>query len=203
MPAKVGTRKISTVFDVKKTCSLATALSFLLVVVMLVWQGKSGRIYGTGLVEISVDSPEQAYTVWEEKGVKGRILLLFGSYPHFTRTIDYKDMRQLTPSNFIEFSAFSNMIRKVYYIVADENWEALRQQGMVGAFRTAPGLERGLYLFTLVGIPVIATTPTSLPDISDTALIFIDGRLFDESSVRSLLAEKGIRSDIVISYRGR
>lgn len=182
--------------------SLAVILLFLTVIIAMSLYGKSRRVYASGVTIITVDSPEEAYSVWNEKNVKGRILLLFGKYPHVKKSWDYEGVRELTASNFIELAAFNNIVRRMYFIIPDDNWEEIRQQGMFGSFRPVPGLERGLYLYNLAGTPIIATTPSSLPNLSETTMVYINGRRFDEAYVRDILSNKGIASDITVLYRG-
>jgi len=184
-------------------CSIAAMLLLPAVIIALHLYGKASRVYGAGAETFSVDGPEQAYAVLEGKKVKGRILVLFGNYPHFKTSNDYAQVRQLTASNFIEFSAFNNIIRKIYYIIPEDAWEATMQKGAIGAIRQAPGRERGMYLYNLVGIPIIATTPTSLPHLSEPAVVLINSRRFDEASVRSILSEKEIVSDLILSYNDK
>ena len=188
--------------DRRVAVSLAVLLLFLTVIIALSLYGKANRVYASGSAAFVVNSPEEAYSVWEEKKVRGRILLLFGKYPHIKKSRDYEGVRQLGPSNFIEFAAFNNIVRRIYYIIPDDNWEAVIQQGAVGSMRRVPGMERGLYLYNLVGIPIIATTPSSLPKLSETALVYINSGQFGEAQVRDILSGKGIASDVVISYRG-
>jgi len=190
----------------RSASSLVIVISFLAAVVLVSWHGRNNRLYTAGTSIITVDSPEKAYFAWEEKKVRGRILLLFGSYPHLTRSSDYEGGLHLTSSNVIEFSVLNNLIRKIYYIIPDDSWEdmvqnTMVQKGIIGSLRRISCMERGMYLYNLLGIPVIATTPTSLPIPSEKVLVYIDHQLFDEVKVRDILSNKGIASDIVISYK--
>jgi hypothetical protein len=186
----------------KIAISLTVVVLFLAATITLSLYGKTQRVYAPGVTAITVESTEEAFSVWEERKVKGRTLLLFGNYPHITRSSDYKGVRQLGPSNLIEFAAFSNIVRRIYYLIPDADWEGLIRQGGFGAFRKVPGMERGLYLYNLVGIPIIATTPTSLPHLSEISLVYINSQRFNEADVRDILSSKGIASDIIILHRG-
>lgn len=188
-------------FNNRTISALITLMIFFAVIGVLSLYGHIRRITLQDKITLSVDSPDKAYLIWEEKKVRGRTLLLFSTYPHVIRSSDYEVARHLTPSNYIEFSAFNNIIRRVYFIVPDDKWEELRQQGSTGAIRAVSGMERGLYLYNLIGIPIIATTPSSLPYLSETTLVYINGRLFDEAYVRDVLLKKGITSDITIVFR--
>jgi hypothetical protein len=191
------------VFNNKTIVSIIILAAFFAVVLGLNWFGISRRVGLREKTVLSVDSPEKIYEAWEARKVRGRILLLFGTYPHFTRTADYEGVRELTALNFVEFSAFNNLVRKIYMIVPDDQWEDIRNQPSIGALRKVPGMERGLYLYTLVGIPIIATTPTSLPPLSETTLVYINSRTFDKAFVQDILSSRGINTDITILYGSR
>jgi hypothetical protein len=150
----------------------------------------------------TITSPEEAYSIWKDKNVKGRTLLLFDHYPHAQGLSDYKGAPQLTNANLIEFSIFKNIIRKIYFIVPDEMWEDFRQQELMRPIRPTPGLERGLYLWTYSGIDLIAVTPTSLPQLTEEPLVYINDRIYGEAQTREFLSMKNIESDIMILYKG-
>lgn len=182
--------------------SIAVVLVCALSAFALDFYGKSNRLYASSTAESLIDSTESAYRLWERENVRGRTLLLFGSYPHITRSSDYEGIRELGPSNFIEFAAFNNYVRRIYYIVPDESWESITQQGATGALRRAYGMERGMYLYNLIGIPIIATTPTSLPRLSETALVYVNASQFDYVYVKEILLAKSITADIIVTYGG-
>ena len=190
-----------------KTAFLIGAILLLIFVVTAVdHHGNGGRIFAQGEAHIIIASPEQAYAVWQNNKVKGRILLLFDRYPHIKGFFSYEGVYegapQLSPTSLLEFSIFNNIIRKLYLIVPDAAWEEFRQQEAIHPIRKVPGLENGLYLGGLSGIPIIAVTPSSLPMIKEKTLVYINSRLFDEARVRELLSEKKISSDVIITSRG-
>lgn len=179
-------------------------LLFVLTLVALDSYGKKRRVYvSEGMpASVAIENPQDAYALWKSKGVKGRVLVLFGNYPHFIRSADYTGVREITSNNFVEYSAFINIVRKIYFVVPDEGWEEKERLNEVGVFRTVSGMERGLYLYNLVGIPIIATTPTSLPPLSDPPLVYINKKMFDEAMILKVIASKGIKPDIIITYKG-
>jgi hypothetical protein len=182
--------------------SLVAAIVFIAVLVAAAYHGNGGRIIAAGKTSLVVDSPEKAYKVWEEKKVKGRILLLFDAYPYMLEYGNYHGLPQLTQWNLIEYSTFQNIIRKIYLIVPDNDWEKFQRNEIVVPIRQAGNLERGLFLNSDGGILMVATTPSSLPHISEETLVYINSRIFDHEQAMALLLRKKIASDIIISYEG-
>lgn len=183
--------------------TLASVIAMAVVLIGVSVHGARSRIIVRERGEFVVDSPENAYGVWKEKGVRGRTLVLFDRYPHIRGRAGYDGPPQLSSSNFVEFSIFENIIRRIYFIVPDADWRDFLRQERMRPLRAVPGLERGLFLYNLVGVPIIATTPSSLPRIEEPVLVYINQRFFDDRQARDLLGQKQIVSDIIISIRGK
>lgn len=181
--------------------SLAAIIVFAMVITAVNYHGSSNRIFASGKETLLVDSPKKAYAIWQERRVKGRILLLFDNYPHMMGRFNYAGEPQLGESNLIEFSIFKNVIRKIYFIIPETLWEDFVQQKTTKAITSIATLEKGIFLYNLNGLPIIATTPSSLPHIDEEALVYINNSVFDASKTRELLAQKKITSDIIIMYR--
>ena len=182
------------------TCS--AILLFILTLIVVSSHGKGNRIVAPGNTVLTVDSPDKAFDIWQEKKVRGRSLLLFDTYPHAGGLGSYSGPPQLTPSNLVEFSIFRNIVRKIYFMVPETEWNTLQQQKWIIPIREVPHLEKGLFLYNLNGIPLIATTPSSLPPLTEKVLVYVNSRIFTPDQVRDLLAQKGISSDIFITYQG-
>ncbi|MEK6744923.1 MAG: hypothetical protein AABZ15_15000 [Nitrospirota bacterium] len=183
--------------------SLAAMLWFILVILVVSYHGYHSRIFASANTTHIVDSPEKAYLIWKEKNVKGRVLLLFDNYPHMRGLNSYNGSPHLHQGNIVEFSIFQNIIRKVYFIIPDNAWEEFRLLEIMHPLRAVPNLERGLFLYNLSGIPIIATTPTSLPKISETALVYINKGVYNDTQAQDLLSMKHITADITVVYQGR
>ena len=182
--------------------ALSAILLFISVVITVNLHGNNNRVFSSGKTTHIIDSPEQAYTLWHDKQVKGRILLLFDNYPHAIGYNNYQGKPKLTPSNFVEFSIFANIIRRLYYIVPDDKWlEFKQQEAMYRPLRNVPGIPKSLYLFTFSGIPIIAVTPTSLPHIAEVPLVYINCSLFNYKQTIELLVQKNISSDVLVAYQ--
>lgn len=183
--------------------SLTILIVFSAVIIIVMLHGHGNRLFASEEVSITIDSPEKAFMIWKEKNVKGRVLLLFDRYPHMRGLRSYNGSPRLTGSNFIEYAIFMNIIRKIYFIVPDDVWEVFRLQETMHPIREVPGLERGLFLYTLSGIPFIATTPSSMPQLSEKALVLINDTAYDREEALTLLSEKEIGSDIIITHQDR
>lgn len=181
--------------------SLAAIILFITVITVVGYHGNNNRIFASGKEILTVDTPKKAYAIWQEKRVKGRILLLFDNYPHMMGRFNYVGEPQLGESNLIEFSIFRNIIRKIYFIVPDAAWDDFLGQKTTKPITTIESLEKGIFLYNLNGLPIIATTPSSLPHISEEALVYINNSVFDADQAQTLLSQKRIASDITVIYR--
>lgn len=186
----------------KTAYTIAIISAFTLVVLIAIRQGTSNRIILTSSKTVTVQTPDHAFSIWNKSGVRGRTLLLFDDYPHMKGLRNYHGPPQLTPYNLIEYSIFKNIIRKIYLIVPDNSWNELLQQKDKRPVRNAPGLAQGLYLSTMSGVPLIATTPFSINHLSEEVLVYINTELFDFDQVIEQLKQRRIRSDIIVNYQG-
>jgi len=200
----------------RTACSIVPVALFLFAVIVVSIHGSRTRTYASGESSYLIHAPEQAYAIWKSSNVKGRVLVLFDRYPHAWQTafdgtprrthpegfVEYDGMPGLTPTNMIEFSASRDMLRKIYLVVPDSEWEQFRQMKTLRPLRNAGEMERGMYLYSFTGIPIIATTPTSLPNISERVLVYINKPVFDEAEARETLERKNIESDIIVVRNG-
>jgi hypothetical protein len=189
-------------FKNKTAYSLASVISFIIVIIVVGFHGNNSRTFASGTATFTVDAPEKAFGIWEGKKVRGRILLLFDSYPYMLGLDSYQGIPQLTQWNLIEFSVFQNIIRKIYLIVPDNDWEKFHKNKVIMPIRQVGNSERELLLFSSSGILFIATTPSSLPHISEETLVLINRQIFDYEQTLELLSRKKIAGDIIISYEG-
>ncbi|HSN16122.1 MAG TPA: hypothetical protein VLT61_15925 [Anaeromyxobacteraceae bacterium] len=163
--------------------------------------GRARRRFSPREEVIEVARPEQTLDAWRERGLRGRTLVLFGPFPHLWRT-SYSDGAPRGPQGFVELAALENVVRRVYFLVPDEDWEVQFGGDLPGFYRRVPGVARGLYMHYSLGLPVVATTPSSLPRLHEPALVYVDQERFDLASTRRVLARKGIVSDLIVASRG-
>lgn len=189
-------------YNQRITYAAGAAIFFLFVLVVLTYRGDRARKFAADRSSVSVDSPEKAVEIWREKNVKGRTLLLFDNYPHLRGRMGYDGIPQLTSSNFVEISIFENIVRRIYLIIPEAAWDDFKKRKTTNPIRAVSAVDKGVYLFSVSGIPIIALTPSSLPSLSETVLVYINRRVFDPEQARELLSQKKISSDILITSQG-
>jgi hypothetical protein len=187
-------------FEQRTAWSLTALVIFITVIIVVSLHGRQNRILAPDTTVQRVDSPEKAFLIWKDKKARGRVLLLFDNYPHMRGLNDYKVAPQLTSSNLVEFSVFSNILRRIYFIVPDAAWNEFQHQEIMQPLRVVPGLDRGLYLYNINGLPLVAVPLSSLPPLTEKPIVFINTKVFNYAEVVALLSQKQISSDIIISY---
>jgi hypothetical protein len=162
--------------------------------------GSSTRKYAADKTMHRIHAPEEAYSIWKSKNVRGRILILFDNYPHNMGYYSYNGEPRLLSSNVIEYAIFQNIIRRIYFIVPESQWTEFRTQKFIRPIREDTNVPKGLYLYNQSGIPIIAVPPSSFPAMKEKALVYINNRIFASDQALALLAQKNISSDIIITY---
>jgi hypothetical protein len=162
--------------------------------------GRSSRVESGRAVTLEVARPEQAYAAWKESGVRGRTLLLFASFPHLWARVGPGSRGS---ESFITRAALDNVFRRIVVLVPDDAWDEFYGGDAPGFFGRAPPPERSVHLHNVLGFPVLATTPSSLPGMSERPLVYVDRGRFDPAWVQELLLRKGIASDLLVVSTGR
>lgn len=180
---------------------LFTAIVFSVVLLVVSHLGQRSRRYAPGHARFVIETPQEAFSIWQENQVKGRTLLLFDNFPHMWGRLKYIEPH-LNSGNLIEFSIFNNIVRKVYLVVSEEKWDDLILQKGVMRLRSMPGVMKGAFLYTPSGIPFTIITPSSLPYISEKVLVYINCTAFTTTQAEELLANRQIESDILIMSSG-
>lgn len=181
---------------------LASIILFIATIAVVSSHGLSNRSTARESTTHLITAPEQAYQIWQNERVKGRILLLFDNYPHFRGRINYQGSPKLDSSNFVEIAIFNNIIRKIYFIVPDDKWADFRSQDAItNPIREFDGADLGVYLFTLNGTPLIAVPRNYLPQLAEKPLVYINTAVFNRLHTLELLALKNISSDCIISLQ--
>lgn len=185
----------------KNRAAWTVSIVFLLAAILLAvsHHGRTNRTYAAGKTTYAIHTPEEAYAIWKEKNVRGRTLILFDHYPHNMGYYSYNGNPRLYQSNLVEYAIFQNMIRKIYFVVPEMEWNEFRQKKFVRPIREATETTKGLYLYNQSGIPIIAVTPSSIPAIAEPVLVYVNTSMFGLEQTRGLLARNMITSDIVVS----
>jgi hypothetical protein len=186
----------------KTANTLAICGLFICIILVVSKHGENSRRFASEKTVHTINEPEKAFYLWKESNVSGRTLILFDSYPHNMGLISYNGTPQLTKTNLIEYSIFQNIIRKIYLIVPEIEWNNFRRQKFIRPIREASDLVKGLYLYNQSGIPLIAVTPSSLPHIPEETLVYINKRIFNIDEALGLLGQNKIPSDIIVTFEG-
>jgi hypothetical protein len=186
----------------QKTYIFLIGCCFLLVLIVASRLGDAGRVMITAAPAVTVMAQAQAAIHWEKAGVRGRTLLLFDSYPHMRGLAFYDNVPSLTNANFVEYSIFKNIVRRIYLIVADDQWHEFAARRDIGVFRAIQNGRAGFYLFTMSGVPLVAVPESGVPKIDETVLVYVNNGLFPTDRVSTLLKTKNIQSDIVLTCQG-
>jgi hypothetical protein len=169
------------------------------------WRGHAARTFapapaGGGAAVLPVASAEQAVLAWRAAGLRGRTLVLFAAYPHFHTTwLEWSRGAPLTDANWLDVAILENVVRRVYWVVPEEGWEAFRRQPrMYSAIDEAPAVPAPTPLFTASGVPLLAVTPRSLPRLDEPVLAFVDAARFPPAEAASILASRRLESDLTV-----
>lgn len=163
--------------------------------------GRSSRVFTGPPAIVELERPAQAYDLWRERGARGRTLLLFGPFPHPWRSSD-EGPHPRGPDSFVTLAALENVVRRIYVLVPDDEWEARFSVPLPGFFRPVPGVGRGTYMHYPLGLPVVATTPSSLPRLDEPSLVYVDRRRFDPETVVRFLARARHPYDLLVVSGG-
>jgi hypothetical protein len=183
--------------------SLAAILLFIIVITGVSHHGRNSRRFAQNMASVTIETPEKAYDVWKEKKVKGRILLLFDNFPHMVGLNKYDGIPRLSQWNLFEISIFENIIRKIFLIVPDQDWEKFQQNYSIVPISKVGNLDREISIDTQSGVPIIATTLSSLPHLAEEPLVYINDQKFDNEKIMDFLSRKKIVSDVIIRYHAR
>ncbi|GAB4483851.1 MAG: hypothetical protein OHK006_06330 [Thermodesulfovibrionales bacterium] len=155
----------------------------------------------------TVHSPAEAYDLWRDLGLRGRVILYFDR--HFTVDrafveslhIRFGGMRDelppVTAGNFLLQALYSGMFRAVYHVVPDDAWPSVKEKLSQYPFIAFNG---SCFRLTVEGTPIIVTTLGRLHRPAEKAVIYLNGEYrheYDGSMLKALL-EAPEASDVVV-----
>jgi hypothetical protein len=184
-----------------RTATAAGALLLLaLVLAVAARRGERGRVTLSTRRAVSVSSPEEAYRVWDEAGVRGRILLVFDRYPHLDLAYEsYRAGARPDDRSFLDFAVFGGVVRKIYWVVPEDAWDDVsRQEQLYHVLRRLDGEAMVLLVNDNSGIPLVAATPSALPPIPEDVLVYVNGTLYDAAQIAALLERLKIATDLAV-----
>lgn len=187
------------------TLAMVAACSIIVVTAIILFVSHhaiDSRKFANPPVITYISTPKDAYGTWMQSGVHGRVILLFDDYPHMRGLAFYLKKPELTDFNLIEYSIFQNILRKIYLVVHDSEWQTFIGRTDIGKFR-ADRSSGGEYLFTMSGVPLIALPASRVPAFDEQVLVYVNSHYFPFKQAQQLLAGKRISSDcFVVLERG-
>lgn len=152
---------------------------------------------------LTVQQPHDALRIWTEKGVRGRILVIFDrrfniTYPGSVSPATTPDMLDV-PGNYVYLATARNIVRSIYHVVPDAAWPEVQE-----ALRTSPVVDGDGARYRMAvfdGIALHIMRLQDLPALDERILLLINGTLWDEKGVAEIAAVLGgkrIASDLVI-----
>jgi hypothetical protein len=164
------------------------ALSFL--------YGPWRRTYNVPAQVLSVESTEQIARIWEEKGLRGRIVICF------TRYLNAVDIKESKDYKVTEKSMDNGILRKVYHIAPDSAWPEIRYAlSKMNGVRTTQNGYIGIFDSGRVYINPLSRFSSQ----SEKSLILIEPKVWTTDEI-NLIAGKlksgAVVSDLIIIVRG-
>ncbi len=173
----------------QKSCVIL--VFFLATVVSLSVYSSSRRIYAPPQ-QINIDKPYKAYDVWEQLGVKGRVVLLFDRHLNVDQ-----EGSSVAESNYMHWAIAKNAVRAVYHVIPDNAWEEVKHNIQNIQVRD---FSNGIYRSTIEGAPLYILRISDIPRLRDKVMMNINTDLYTEheiNEIKELLRSGKITADII------
>lgn len=178
--------------DRQKGASAGIILLFALILFFFMFYGTTKRIYLEPPEVVWLVNPVNSVNVWVEKGVKGRVLVLFDRKIHASQ-----DETTLNEHNFIYRAIMNNTIRKIYHIVPDSSWKEV-ENTLTGSPLVT--FSEGVFRTTIEGAPLSIMRAGNLPALKEKVLLHMNGDFWDNGDINditALLKNNSIRADLI------
>ena len=179
--------------------SIGIIVFFVIALISLDGYGRNSRLTGQShsindpqLIKMSVDSPEQAYSLWKLNRFKGRVVVSLSrrlnfvtpdksslipgmSFPLKVFNLSRSIETDLRPENFLLVAVETNIAREVIHIVPEMVfYEKLKYAG------TEEGvtITEGRIKVTFFGSPRVITTMSSFEPPDEPVLLYINASIF-------------------------
>lgn len=172
--------------------SAGIILLSLFTVCFSLFYGVSKRIYLEPAEVIRLMNPTSSVTVWNEKGVKGRTLVLFDRKIHASM-----EETTLTDENFIYRAIMNNIVRKIYHIVPDSSWPEVKYTLINNPSVT---YSQGIFKTTIEGTPLFVLRVREVPTLKERVLLHLNGDYWDNGDIHTittLLKNNQLNTDLV------
>lgn len=206
----------------KKTTAIAFIIMLFIASLYLLDQlGKSSRIYGTsyqlfekGVPVHIMNKAVDVYSLWKEKGYRGRVVIHLGKYLHFVsmsrKEIDALMQRRLTMDfdivneyekevsykNFLWLALEGNIARNVYNVLTPD---VFAEKFRPGGKENVSG-ERGNKIILTNQFGSKRVISDHIPYIDEPVLLNIDASYFDSKEAEDIvgkLKKAGIKIDMI------
>lgn len=170
--------------------------------------GAGSRVYLDPPRRVSVDEPADAFFIWKDAGVRGRILVDFDEQLRMddsaqrliaSSLADDRAMREtVTSDNYITAAIYDGVVRRIYKVVDDSRWQDAAAAFAKDSNATPDGPR---YRVVIAGVPVIFTRIEDLPDPDEQVLVYVERSAYDaagNATVDQLTGKLG--SDLVITH---
>jgi hypothetical protein len=179
------------------TASLALFVAFGL--------GPLRRAYASPARVVAVASPAEAYDLWEQSGVRGRVGLVFASdfVPAAYGLTESERAAAAPKVGAIERAMHHALLREVHCVIPDARWPAISfGLGHVSIYRRdGPGLLGTFEDGRVHVVPLGALWPSQ-----GEALLLIDAGAWspaDLEVIAGMIASGAVRSDLIALMNGR
>lgn len=159
--------------------------------------GRTGRVYSADPEARTVAAPQDALKVWEERGVRGRILFLFDRNLNADRTVSAP-----SAENYVYLAIRNNLVRRIYHVIPDGSWEEVEKT--LSSYPLV-SRHRGVYrTFFEDGSSVLILRLRDVPAVKEKALVHIDAGYWDLNGLREIAAllKRGVITGDVVTVSG-
>lgn len=162
-------------------------------ILAMFFYGRTGRVYSATPEARTVAAPQDALKVWEERGIRGRILFLFDRNLNADRTVSAP-----SAENYVYLAIRNNMVRRIYHVIPDGSWEEVER-----TLDSYPLVSRhkGVYrTFFEDGSSLLIMRLRDVPAVKEKALVHINADYWDMDGLKEIagLLKKGVlRGDVV------
>lgn len=177
--------------------------------------GLAGRTYAAKRRVVGVTRPQDAYSVWRESGVRGRVLVSFAYYisvddssqPQIFQAAGNPaaEKRVVSERNFLTAAEYAGMIRRVYQVVPDAQYDQLAARIAARDPSVSMFMHDGpRIVFVDLGVPVEVTKASELPSFSAPVLVYADKAqeaAYDPAVLRRWLSDPKLSDLVVVNGR--
>jgi len=180
--------------------SLLCAGLFGLAIAYLTATGLSARTYSREFQARVIAEPSRACVLWEESGVKGRILFLFdrslNADPSAASTLPDERLT-VTSDNYVYVAFRKNLVRRVYHILPDASWGDVERNLKGNPYVQDTG---GVFRLTIEGMPVLIMRLRDIPATKEPVLINMNEAAWGDAGMEvlaGLLKQRVLTGDII------